>query len=246
MAPGIARAPGQKYPGRRLSGVATDGTTDAQEVDVPTHDEQRVRNTHCSSITCRDLECPVNVRHVDGAQRHIRRHDGGNMRVRAAIPAPCCSRCCSRRPARGAAGAVSALPDPAERRLGLRRRLMLAVAPGAAGALLVVALPARDADHALYCAAFVLALGTAKRLRPINGAAALKVDVVVWPQARTRSCEQDLRPRSRAACDGDARPNAHPRSGRPRCRISPAARRRNSGIQAVPGKQRRPPWPCAP
>ena len=53
---------------------------------MPTHDEQRVRNTHCSSITCRDLECPVNVRHVDGAQRHIRRHDGGNMRVRAAIP----------------------------------------------------------------------------------------------------------------------------------------------------------------
>ena len=82
-------------------------------------------------------------------------------------------------PRAGAAGAVSALPDPAERRLGLRRRLMLAVAPGAAGALLVVALPARDADHALYCAAFVLALGTAKRLRPINGAAALKVDVVV-------------------------------------------------------------------
>ena len=55
----------------------------------------------------------------------------------------------------GVAGAVSALPDPAERRLGLRRRLMLAVAPGAAGALLVVALPARNADHGLYCAAFV-------------------------------------------------------------------------------------------
>src|ERR1700678_406506 len=30
---------------------------------------------------------------------------------------------------------------------------MLAVAPSAAGALLVVTLPARDADHALYCAA---------------------------------------------------------------------------------------------
>jgi hypothetical protein len=46
-------------------------------------------------------------------------------------------------------GRVSALPDPAEPRLGrgLRRRLMLAVAPGATGALLVVALPARDTDH---------------------------------------------------------------------------------------------------
>jgi hypothetical protein len=40
---------------------------------------------------------------------------------------------------------------------------MLAVAPGAAGALLVVPLPARDADHALLCGfREVLALGTAK------------------------------------------------------------------------------------
>jgi hypothetical protein len=48
-------------------------------------------------------------------------------------------------------GRKSALPDPVEQRLGLglRRRLMLAVAPGAAWALLVVALAARDADHAL-------------------------------------------------------------------------------------------------
>ena len=67
---------------------------------MPTHDEQRVRNSHCNSITRNDLECPVNVRYVDGSQRHIRRHDGGNMRVRATIPAPRCSR----RPTRGAAG----------------------------------------------------------------------------------------------------------------------------------------------
>jgi ABC-type uncharacterized transport system permease subunit len=88
----------------------------------------------------------------------------------------------------GVAGAVSALPDPAERRLGLRRRLMLAVAPGAAGALIVVALPARNADHGLYCAAFVRYLLWAQQsgCDRINGAAALKVDVVVWPQARTR------------------------------------------------------------
>jgi hypothetical protein len=118
---------------------------------VPTHDEQRVRNSHYDSITCNDLECPGNVRHVDGPKRHIRRHAVGNMRARAAIPAPyvvlmsSAARGAGRRPS----GRVSALPDPAEQRLGrgLRRRLMLAVAPGAAGALLVVALPARDADH---------------------------------------------------------------------------------------------------
>src|ERR1700683_2513924 len=82
---------------------------------------------------------------------------------------------------RGAAGAVSALPDPAERRLGLRRRLMLGVAPGAAGALLVVALPPRNADHALYCAAFVRYLLWAQQsgCDRINGPAALQVDVVV-------------------------------------------------------------------
>ena len=54
----------------------------------------------------------------------------------------------------------SALADPAERRLGplmpagrrFGRRLMLAIAPGAAGAVLVVALPAGDANHAPYSA----------------------------------------------------------------------------------------------
>jgi hypothetical protein len=45
----------------------------------------------------------------------------------------------------------SALADPAERRLGLRRRrlrrLVLAVTPGAAGAVVVMPLPAWQADH---------------------------------------------------------------------------------------------------
>jgi hypothetical protein len=40
-----------------------------------------------------------------------------------------------------------ALPDPAEAGLGLRRGLMLAVAPGATAALLVVLSPAPRADH---------------------------------------------------------------------------------------------------
>jgi hypothetical protein len=55
----------------------------------------------------------------------------------------------------------SARADPAERRLGsgARGRLMLAVAPAAAWALLVVPLPAGNADHALYCAAYQTAMG---------------------------------------------------------------------------------------
>ena len=54
----------------------------------------------------------------------------------------------------GSRGGSLALPDPAERRLGswlrlrcVGRRQMLAVAPGAARALLMVLLPARNADH---------------------------------------------------------------------------------------------------
>ena len=54
----------------------------------------------------------------------------------------------------------SALTDPAERRLGpgghrSGRRLVLAVAPGATRAVLVVMLPAGEADHALNCALIV-------------------------------------------------------------------------------------------
>jgi len=86
MAPGIARAPGSEKPGRRLSGEKTDGAADAQEVDVPTHDEQRIRNTHYNRITCNGLDCPGSVRHVDGANGHIRAHTRGNRPARSAIP----------------------------------------------------------------------------------------------------------------------------------------------------------------
>jgi hypothetical protein len=48
---------------------------------------------------------------------------------------------------------VSALPHPTERRLrglpGVLRGQVLAVAPGTAGAVLVMPLAARDADHGL-------------------------------------------------------------------------------------------------
>ena len=123
--------------GRRSTGVATDGTANAQEIDVSTDDKQRVRNTHYSRITCNGPGCPGQVRHVDSANAHSRRHECGNRAALQAIP----------RTARR-----SALADPAERRFGpgggrFGRRLVLAVAPGAAWALLVVPLPTRDANH---------------------------------------------------------------------------------------------------
>src|SRR5262249_52755036 len=122
-----------------LAGGKTDGAADAQEVNVPAPDEQRVRNTHEARITCNKPGCPGSVRHVDGALGHVRRHTRGNM----AGP-PGYSRC------------ASALAEPGEGRLGLgggsrlgRRvlRQVLAVAPGATRALLMVPLPARNADH---------------------------------------------------------------------------------------------------
>src|SRR5690348_1600760 len=81
-APGIARAPGTRNPGRRLTGEQTDSAADAQEIDVTAPDEQRVRNTHESRITCNEPDCPGSVRHVDGAKGFSRRHTRGNMASR--------------------------------------------------------------------------------------------------------------------------------------------------------------------
>ena len=139
----VSRARPVSYPGRRSTGVATDGATNAQEIDVSTDDEQWVRNTHYSRITCNGPGCPGQFRHVDSANANRRRHECGNRAGPQAIPGT----------ARG-----SALADPAERRFGpgggrFGRRLVLAVAPGATGAVLVMVLPARYADHGPYCAA---------------------------------------------------------------------------------------------
>jgi hypothetical protein len=53
--------------GRQLASGATHGATDAQQVDVPAHDEQGVRNSHNNRITRIPLGCPGNVRHMDGS-----------------------------------------------------------------------------------------------------------------------------------------------------------------------------------
>ena len=102
MMPGIACAPGQN-PGRRLSGVTTDGAVDAQQIDVPAHDEQRVRNTHCTRITCNEPGCPGSVQDVDGLEVYILGHTVRNMGVRARIP------CSSRTPSQTANGTERAV-----------------------------------------------------------------------------------------------------------------------------------------
>ena len=106
---------------------------------MPSHDEQRVRNTHYARITCNGPDCPGTVRHVDGAAGQIRGHTRGNM---------------PRRPSPVIGPGSSALADQLSggSRSGGPRRLVLAVAPGAARAFLVLPLPARDADHPSLCA----------------------------------------------------------------------------------------------
>jgi putative phosphoribosyl transferase len=123
--------------GRRSASGTTYGAADAQEVDVPAHDEQWVRNIHLSRITHSGPVCPA-----------LLSHTGANLPQVAAIPAGAGYSCNV---------TASSLPDPAERRFrrGLPRvlgRQVLAVTPGAAPAILVVPPTARDANHSLYCA----------------------------------------------------------------------------------------------
>jgi hypothetical protein len=82
------RARPVRYPGQRSTGVATNGATDAQEVDVPARDEQRIRNTHCSRITCNGRDCPGRVRNVDSVDGRTLGHTPGNRAGPVSIPAP--------------------------------------------------------------------------------------------------------------------------------------------------------------
>jgi putative phosphoribosyl transferase len=154
---------------------------------VPAHDEQRIRNTHYSRITCNETCCPGQVRHVDSANAHSRRHARGNRPGANAIP-------------RGR----SALPDPAQRRLGPRivavgRWLVLTVAPGAARAVLVMVLAARYADHGPYCAVPVRVAGS--RRRGYTGGMASKSGTYVLPFANRRAAGRMLAERLAEAVD---------------------------------------------
>ena len=59
---------------------------------MPSHDEQRVRNTHESRITCNEPDCPGTVRHVDGPAVRFGWHTDGNPPPAAAIPAAASAR----------------------------------------------------------------------------------------------------------------------------------------------------------
>jgi hypothetical protein len=109
---------------------------------VPAHDEHRVRNTHLCRITYLSLVCPAKVGHGSGNLGHVRGYSGRGRKS--------CNGLAS-------AGPALALADPAQRRLHrvparVLRGQVLAVAPGAAGAVPVMPLAARNADHALIVA----------------------------------------------------------------------------------------------
>jgi hypothetical protein len=100
---------------------------------MPAYDQQGIRGAHAFSITRGRAACPGGVRDPDTSPR--RAQVWPHIRVNAA-------------PARLFRLWASALPDPAQRWFcRLLRRQVLAVTPGAAGAVLVVAFTAWDADH---------------------------------------------------------------------------------------------------
>ena len=111
---------------------------------MPAHDEHGVRNTHLCRITYLCLVCPAKVGHGSGNFCGVAGYSGSG-----------------RKSCNGLASALAvlalsalALADPAQRRLGrvsarVLRWQVLAVTPGAAWAVLVMTLAARNADHAL-------------------------------------------------------------------------------------------------
>jgi hypothetical protein len=50
--------------GRQSADGTTNGATDALQVDVPTHDEHGIRNTHLNRITHFVPVCPAEVGHT--------------------------------------------------------------------------------------------------------------------------------------------------------------------------------------
>jgi hypothetical protein len=144
IAPGIARAPGQN--------IRAGDYRASRQIALRTRRRSTCRRTTSSgSVTVISTASHVTTPNVQAMS--------GMWTVRSVTSVGMLVATCGFEPLfplhvvaaapRRGAGRVSALPDPVEQRLGRgrRRRLMLAVAPGPAGALLVVALPARDADH---------------------------------------------------------------------------------------------------
>lgn len=100
-----------------------------------------------------------------------------------------------------ARSAPSALPDPAEARFGTRLRLpVLAVAPGPAGAFLMVLLTARRADHASIVPCRAVSAPRALRRLPLFN-----------DRFGGASSGWKVRPRSPGASGVAAQPSARPR-----------------------------------
>ena len=135
---------------------------------MPAPYEQGVRRAHRTSITRSCAACPSGPRHRGRRTRGrlVWHHVPANVCIRRAYSAPLentknvtGSRCPGLRGLGRPPGLMvllsagqrrSALADPGHRRLGplsLTGRKVLAITPGAAGAVVVMALPAWNADH---------------------------------------------------------------------------------------------------
>ena len=193
-------------------GVQTDGAADAKQVYVPAPHEQGVHRAHYASITRACTACPSRPRHWGRRMRGLLmwHHLGANACIRRAYSAPLENtknvtgpRCAGlgglRRPAGlmallsagqrrsapvSAGQRRSALADPGHRRLGLTGRKVLAITPGAAGAVVVMALPPWNADHAPIFPLF-FPLSLAGRMKSALPAISRRQDEV---RAAARSC----------------------------------------------------------
>jgi len=204
---------------------------------VPARYEQGVHRAHRTSITRSCALCPSRPRHRGRRTRDtlVWLHVRANACIRRAYSAPLENtknvtgpRCPGLRGAGSADGPAgllsagqpvriqaigSALADPGHRRLGplgLTGRKVLAITPGATGAVVVMALPAWNADHAPIFSLSVLGWMFA-------------MDFVIG----RRQTGRPVRRRWRGASGAGARPPALPRSGRPTRRTSRGGTVRN-------------------
>jgi len=133
--------------GRRSVSASTQRAADTEQIHVPASDKQGIRGSHTGMVTRRGTLCPE--RFTSGGTPSLthalanRAHGRGYSSTR-------------RRPWRPPIHPrlpQSAVAEPAQRRVGrFLRRHVLAVAPGAARAIVVAALTAGGADHDLILA----------------------------------------------------------------------------------------------
>ena len=118
---------------------------------MPARDEQRVHSTHTSSITRICIGCPRSRAFLaEGTRRaYVWHHVHANITPNRPYSVQAGNLTANQSAWRWRI-AGSALADPAQRRLGRPGREVLAITPGTAGAVLMVTLPARNADHGSF------------------------------------------------------------------------------------------------